>query len=314
MTGLRRAFLHAGWGLCLFTGCSKDLENTLPIAGTGQASDSEASQSYAAAQAADQAGRRKKALTLYDKTADKYPASSVAPLARFRQAQILEEQGKLEKSFEVYELVIQRYQGSALYSKARDSQGKVAHAAASGEIQSNFLWMKSGLEMKKIVSMLESVRNNAPQAPTAAKAQYTIGQVYESKKKLDEAIVAHQRVVDDYPRSAYAPDAQYHIGHILLQGANKGNQDNANLDRALYAFQDLRQSYPNSKRAADAALKITEIRSRDIQRNFDIGEFYFKKGQSKSAALYYQEVIKKTKGGDLHNQAKARLQSIGSAE
>ena len=67
------------------------------------------------------------------------------------------------------------------------------------------------------------------------------------------------------------------IGNLLLTGASRGNQDNSNLDRALHAFEDLRQSYPGTKQAADAALKLTEIRSREIQRNFDIGEFYFKK-------------------------------------
>ncbi len=315
MTGLRRVFLSAGLVGFLLTSCSQDSETFLTVSGNTARSDTEAQALFAQAKAADEAGRNKKAIRLYDGTADNYPYSSAAPPARFRQAQLLEQAGALEKAFEAYGQVITRYQGSPLYPQARDSQAKVAHAAADGEITGRFLWMKPGLDPKKVVGMLETVRDNAPQAVAAAKAQFTIGKVYGARKsKVNEAIEAYQKVVDDYPRSPYAPDAQFQIGNILLTGASRGNQDNSNLDRALYAFQDLRQSYPSSKQAADAALKITEIRSRDIQRNFDIGEFYFNKQQGDSAAVYYREVLRRTSSGDLHQRAKARLQSIGATE
>ena len=315
MTGLRRVFLFAGLGGCLLTSCSQDAETLLQVAGSSNRLDSAAQVLFNAAQAADQRGRDKKALKLYDQTASRYPHSSTAAKARFRQAQLLEKAGDLEEAFEAYGQVITRHQGSSLYTEARDSQDKVAHAAASGQLTTRLLWMRPQLETKKIVSMLETVRDNAPQAVTAAKAQFTIGKVYGAKKsKVDEAITAYQQVVDDYPRSSYAPAAQFQIGNLLLTGASRGNQDNSNLDRALHAFEDLRQSYPGTKQAAEAALKLTEIRSREIQRNFDIGEFYFKKEQGYSAAIYYREVLRMTKSGDLHEQAKARLKTLGVNE
>ena len=311
MTGLRRVFLHSGWFACLLAGCSSEPESELPIAGTNRGSERDAQNLYARAQSTDQSGKSKKAINLYADTADKHPNSPVAPLARFRQAQLLEQRGDLDKAFETYQLVITRHQASSLYSKARDNQAKVAHAAADGQISSNFLWFKPDLDIKKIVSMLETVRDNAPRSPSAAKAQHAIGRAYESKKwKADDAIAAYQKVVDNYPRSPYAPEAQYKIGHILMMGASKGNRDNSNLDRALHTFEDLRQSYPGSKRADEATARISDIRSRDIQRNFDIGEFYFRKGETDSASVYYREVIRETKGGALHEQAKKRLQSI----
>ncbi len=315
MIGLRRALIHPGWCFCLLTACTSTPETELPIAGTHHGSDHDIQSLYARAQAADQSGKSKKALSLYEDTANLNPHSSVAPAARFRQAQLLEQRDKLDKAFETYQMVITLYQASSLYAKARDNQAKLAHAVADGQITDNLLWFKTPLDIRKIVSMLETVRDNAPRAPSAAKAQHAIGRTYESKKsKTNEAITAYQEVVDNYPRSLYAPEAQYKIGQLLMMGTSKGNQDNSNLDRAQHAFEDLRQSYPNSKPAADAAAKIAEIRSREIQRNFDIGEFYFKKNQTNSAAVYYREVVRKTSGGSLHDRAKARLQSIGTSE
>ena len=93
----------------------------------------------------------------------------------------------------------------------------------------------------------------------------------------------------------------------LLKG---GNQNPANLDKARFAFEDLLQRYPNSNRSADARARIAEIQNRNIQRNFDIAEFYFKKGQLTSATFYYEEVRRESSGGPLHQKATARLAQI----
>jgi outer membrane protein assembly factor BamD len=312
MTGLRRVFLTTGCGACLLTGCSNKLEDALPLAERNNHADPKTDSLYAKALAADQAGKSEKAIKLYRTMANTYPGSPKASTARFRQATLLEHEGELLDAFDAYQQVIHRYQSTALYPEARDKQAIVAHKASEGLIKNSFFGIKSRLESKTIVEMLEKVRDNAPQSASAPKAQFTIGEVLENRKKLLPAIAAYQKVVDDYPKSSLAPDSYYRIGHILLTSAAGGNQNQANLDRALHTFEDLRQSYPGTKRAADAALKITEIKSRDIQRSFDIAEFYFKKRQNSSAAFYYQEVLSKTKGGALHNKAQQRLQLLGS--
>lgn len=311
MTGVRRPIHHAGWGLLLLVGCATEPDLDLPVAGTLKNSENTAKTTYQRAQSFDTAGRKKKALGLYMATADRFPNASFAPAARFRQAQLLEQDGKIDEAFDAYQNLITRYQGSALYTKARDNQSKVAHAAAEGQVTGKLLWFKPALDIKKTVSMLETVRDNAPRSPSAAKAQYAIGQVYERKKsKLNEAVSAYQRVVDDYPRSSLAPSAQLKIGELLLAGASKGNRDNSNLDRALHTFEDLRQAHPKSESADTAGNRISEIRNRDIQRTFDIGEFYYRKGEADSAILYYNEVLRQSSQGELHNRAKARLQTL----
>ena len=315
MTGFCRSFYHAGWGLLLLASCSTEPDLDLPIAGSLNNSENTAKKTYQRAESLSASGRTRKALGLYAATADRFPNASVAPSARFRQAQLLEQDGKIDESFEAYQGLITRYQGSALYTKARDNQSNVAHSAAEGHLTGKLLWFKPSLDIKKIVSMLETVRDNAPRSPSAAKAQFAIGSVYEKKKsKLNEAVAAYQRVVDDYPRSSQAPTAQLKIGELLLTGATKGNRDNSNLDRALHTFEDLRQAHPKSKPAARAGNRISEIRNRDVQRTFEIGEFYYRKGETKAATLYYNEVLRQSKGGELHDRAKARLQSLDRSE
>lgn len=313
MISLRYLFLLAP--LCLLPSCgTRNLDELPPISEVTDV-DPRAQELFAAAQAEEKAGDIDDAIDLYKKTADKFPLATVSPQARFRQAVLLESEKELLEAFEVYQQVIQRYQSTSLYDPARRNQALVAHAAAEGLIKHSFLGLiKSRLDYKKVVGMLETVRDNAPQAASAPKAQFAIGELLERREKYDFAILAHQKVVDDYPHTSFAPRAQFEIGSILLSSAEDGNQNQANLDRAKHTFEDLIQNYPSSKLAAEARQMVKEIAARDIQRSFDIAVFYDKKGQDSSAAFYYQEVLKRTKEGDLHQRAKERLMELNISE
>ena len=96
MTGFRRSFHHAGWGVLLLAGCATEPELDLPVAGTLNNSENIAKKTYQRAESFDTTGRKKKALGLYTATADRFPNASFAPAARFRQAQLLEEDGKVD--------------------------------------------------------------------------------------------------------------------------------------------------------------------------------------------------------------------------
>jgi len=308
MNGLRPLLPTGILTTLLLTACgSRDLP---PPAGSLTASDPQAGAAFARAQAAESAGDLKQATKLYEEVAEDHPYSEVAPQARFRQAALLEKRGELLDAFDAYQAFLNRYQGSALYSKALANQAVVAHAAADGVIKNRFLGIRSRLDTKKIAEMLAQVRDNAPQAPSAAKAQFAIGELWEGRNRRPEAITAYQVIIDEYPASPVAPEAQYRIGAILLGRSERGNQNPANLDKARFAFEDLLQRYPNSIRSADARARIAEIQNRNIQRNFDIAEFYFKKGQLTSATFYYEEVRRESSGGPLHQQATARLAQI----
>ena len=56
---------------------------------------------------------------------------------------------------------------------------------------------------------------------------------------------------------------------------------------------------------------MSTLGGEDLQRSFGIAEFYEKKGDTGSARFYYEEVIRKSKSGDLHDKAKARLAALG---
>ena len=296
--------------LCLLlASCGND---DVPIlAGNTQAVAEKGEAIYQEARAADNAGKSGKAIKLYDKVATKYPFAPSAPQARFRQAEMLEQQGDVEDAFEAYDQFLDRFQGSGLYSTALNRQASMAQAAAEGDVKSSFLGLKTKFSLEKTVEMLGKVRDHAPRSRAAAKAQFTMGELYQSKKKSKEAIAAFRQLVRDQPDAPEAPEALFRVGMLFIEEADRGNQNQANLDLAREAFNDYLLQYPGHSRNAEARRMIANLGGRDLQRSYDIAEFYQKTGNIESAKVYYRDIIKRSSSGKIHDAAKARLKELG---
>jgi len=294
----------------LLVSCGNDPDAPI-LAGNTQAASADGEKFYQQAKAADDAGKVGKAIKLYDKMATQYPFAPSAGQARYRQAQLLEQQGDIEDAFDAYDKFLARYPGSNLYTTALNRQATMAQSAADGDVKSSFLGLKTKISLEKTVSMLERVRDHAPRSRTSSKAQFTIGRLYHAKHKGKEAIAAYRKLVSDQPDSPEAPEALFQVGVILMEEAERGNQNQANLDLAREAFNDYLIQYPGHSRAGEARKLIGTLGGRDLQRSFDIAEFYQKTGKYESAKVYYRDILKRSSSGELHDKAKARLKELG---
>ena len=266
---------------------------------------------YQEAKQADQSGDTKRAVKLYNQVATQYPFVSSAASARFRQAQLLDQQGEVEKAFDAYDKFLTQFPASPDYSAALNRQAAMAEMAAEGGVKSSFLGIKAKISLEKTVEMLNKVRTNAPKSRTASRAQLATGRLYQSKKKPREAIAAYRQLVADQPDSPDAPEAMYLIGVTMMEDAERGNQNQANVDLAREAFGDYLNQYPGHHRNAEARKYLSTIGGTDMQRSFDVAEFYLKTGRTESAKVYYRDIVKRSGSGKLHDAAKARLKELG---
>lgn len=290
-------------------GASND---AMPLIGTNTPElNSKGEALYQKAKAQDEAGRTKPAIRNYDRAATRYPYAPSAPEARFRQAELLEQRADVVKAFEAYQQYIDSFSGAGRYAQALTRQAAMAQSAADGEVRSGFLGLRSRLPLDRTVKMLEQTRSNAPQSRTAAKAQFTVGQLYESRNKPTEAIAAYRMLVRDQPAAPEAAESLFRVGEILLSQADSGNRNQATLDLAREAFNDYLIQYPNHSKAAQAREKVREISNRNLQRTFDTAAFYERTGQPDAAKVYYRDVVKGAKSGELHDAARARLRALG---
>lgn len=302
----------SGFTLAALVSCGPDTED-LPLASgvATQGGVAAADAMLAKGRAYEAAGKRGRAISTYKAVFKKYPYASSAAEARFAQGRLLDQQGDLFKAFEAYQDVISRYPNSHHYAAALSRQETVAHAAATGVIKNNFLGMKTRISAGKVQKMLENVRDNAPRATSAPKAQYAIGRVWQTEGNSEKSIAAFQKVGLEYPNSASAPEALYQMGEILVLKAKRGNQNTAHVNRAGDIYRELIQRYPRHSRATQARKRLAMLGGQDIQRSFETAEFYRKKGQNTSAIFYYREVLSKVKSGTYHDRAKQRIAELG---
>jgi outer membrane protein assembly factor BamD (BamD/ComL family) len=263
------------------------------------------------ARAYENSGKTGKAISTYKDIIKSYPYADASAEARFSQGRLYDQQGDLIKAFEAYQGLISLHPGSSHYKAAIKRQETVAHAAANEIIKNNFLGMKTRISPEKTEKMLGQVRDNAPRALSAPKAQFAIGRVWQKNGTAAKSIAAYQRIGTEYPTSIQAPEALYQTGEIIMLKSEEGNQNTANVNRARDIFTDLIQRYPNHRRAADARNRLAKLGGQDIQRSYDTAEFYRKKGNSQSAIFYYREVLRISKRGPLYNQAKRRITELG---
>lgn len=297
--------------LLISCGSNGDTEVRVATGTVGTESAGTTAKIYNRAYASEQRGDTGKAISLYEDLADKYPLAKEAPISRYRQGDLLYRTGKLKKAFDAFQSFITSYNGTREYADALAKQSQVAHDAATGKFKNNFIGIKSNVAPSTAQDMLEKVRDNAPHGATAPKAQFAIGQLWQENKDYPKAIKAYQQVQVRYPKSSLAPEALFRVGSLLMTETNEGNRNKANLDQARSTFIDLRQLYPSSPQAKASKNMINQVGSQDVKRSYDVAEFYRKKGENTSAALYYREVIRLTKpGSSLHILAQQRLATI----
>lgn len=295
--------------------CTSDT-STARLASETRATETTAQSIYNSAYAYEKAGNLDRARSAYQKVVLKYPLCPNAPEAAYRWGKLLERDGEPLDAFDAYDAILTKYPASSHYAEAMNRQESIAHQAANGHITNSFVGIKSRIDLDKTATMLGKVRDNGPRAASAEKAQYTIGKIYQTRgtgsSGSSKAIAAFLELTREYPDSKYAPESQYLIGEILLAEAKKGNQDSANLDRAKRAFEDVTLRYPDTKQDKLAKAQIARLSSGDIQRSFDIAEFYRKKGQIPSALFYYREAANRSQPGPLRTRAQKWIAALNA--
>jgi len=257
-------------------------------------------------------GNRASAITAYRQFIKKHPVSRLAGEAQFKIAENLEALGNLNKAFDAYQTLVTRYPDTPNFEKAVTRQVLIANTYLEGK-KLQFLGMGIVPATDRAEQMFTSVLKNAPFSKNAPVAQFNLGLTYEKQGKLKEASAAYQLALDKYPNSSIADDALYQIGYIYMQAGQKGDsQDLSALVLAKNTFEDFLLQYPQSEKAAQARDNLVSIGGKESGDLLAIAKFYDRYKNYRSAAIYYNDVIRrqpKTKDAEF---ARTRIQELRS--
>jgi outer membrane assembly lipoprotein YfiO len=151
---------------------------------------------------------------------------------------------------------------------------------------------KIGIE--QLLEYYQQIIDNGTRSQYAPKSQFAIAELYAERNDLgdsEKSIEAFQKLVDTYPESPEAADAAFKIGNVNY-AISQQSRDSTNLNKARDAYESATALYSDNALAGDARQKLQEISDEDAAKAYKTAQFYLKKGQTKSAAIYLNEVLK----------------------
>jgi outer membrane protein assembly factor BamD len=231
------------------------------------------------------------ALREYKKLLKNYSKAREAAQAQFGIARTWEVMKKYWRAVEEYQKVVDRYPFSDLGPTVVERQYTIANLFLEGKTKDReFAQSLLGTDYK-IPDVFIKVIKNDPYGPYAPASQYKIGLFHLEKKEYQEARDAFEKTVNDYPDSKWAESARYQIAVADAKRSVGAQYDQKTTTIAVQGFEDYVKANPDSQLSDSAKAQISQLRLKEAENNFVVGEYYWKTKKYRSAKLYWQTVV-----------------------
>lgn len=254
----------------------------------------------------------KDSIAAYRRFIKSNPASPLAMNAQYRIGQIYEAAGNSSRAFDAYQTLVTKYPDTPDFEKAVASQVVIANAYLGGK-KVKFLGLPIVPGTDRAEEMFASIIQNAPFSKNAPIAQFNLGLTYERQGRVKEAAAAYRQVLDRYPNSAIADDALYQIGYVFKRIGESGkSEDLSAVIEAKNSFEDFLLQYPGSEKSAQARDNMTKLGGTEANDLLAIAKFYDRYKNYRSAAIYYNDVVRRSPGTEDAKLAADRVQELRS--
>ncbi len=252
--------------------------------------ESRAAAELAQARAQENSGKIRQARDAYKSISRSYSRTEAGGQAKFDYGRMLEASGKQRDAFDEYQSLITNFRNTPNFSEAVKRQFDIAEALRTTD-KKGFLGVGAAVQPSKLIEMFQKISASAPFTEYAPKSLLNVGHVRTEIGETAEAIQAYQSVVDKFPDTEYASDAQYRIFKLRGVKAEKSNspvEDRAQVEAGL----DFVNRNPEDQRADEIKSNLQEIEERSMEKLYNTGLFYEKSGKPDSARVYFREVVK----------------------
>ena len=255
----------------------------------------------------------KKAIAEFEKLIKHYPLSKLASEAQFYLGLCYENTVRYYKAFQNYQLVIDKYPYTERVEEIIEREYRIGNLFYTGQ-KAKVFGMAVLSAKDKAVEIFSKVVENAPYGEYADVAQYKLGQCYIQMHDYINAALAFKEIIENYPNSPLVDDAKYQIAMCAASSSTGPEYNEEDTDKAIKEFRDFVKRYPDSHMEKEARHFIGKLQDQKAETAFGIARFYERRGNSKSAAIYYEEVLDDYPESEWAGKALERLQIIRKEE
>jgi outer membrane protein assembly factor BamD len=238
-----------------------------------------------------------------------FPLAQQTAEARLKLGKLLELQGKFEDAFEMYDQLLVKNPESKEFTNALEGMFGIGKRYMNGEKRRLF-GVKTFSSNRRAEEMFDTILKRAPYARTAPQVMLFKGMVLERQGKDVEALASYQQIIERFPSDPVADDAQYQMGYIRLRSVKSGSYDSVDRVRAQESFEDYLNRAPQNGKVPQARENLQLLEANRRKGTLEAARFYEKTGKTKSAAIYYRDILKNHPGTEEATIAKKRLENL----
>jgi outer membrane protein assembly factor BamD len=146
--------------------------------------------------------------------------------------------------------------------------------------------------------------------PRVQEARFRLAEGYYGKKEYITAGNEFARLASDYPAGPWADDARFKVCESYYRLAPKTQLDQQYTRSAFDHCQSLVSYFPQSEFVTRAQEMMVELRQKLADKEYQAGEFYFKRNAYDSAIIYYEATLREFPDTPQSPRALARLIAI----
>ncbi len=263
------------------------------------------------ARAAEEAGKARDAIGLYEKVTRKYPSSVFAPEAFFRLGQLRHEQHQYYKSFDAYQQIVARYPSTRKFNDVVGRQYRIASELGDGA--RNHLWglIPGFRNREKAVGYFEQILANAPHSDYAPLSLMNVAKAHQRLGSTEEAIYALDRMINFYPRSVLTPDAYLKLAGIHAGLVDGPYYDQAATNEAITYYQDFMILFPGDAGIANAEKGLADMKQVLADSKMILADYYYRHRKNyRAARVFYNEAITVYPDSDIAARAREKLVDV----
>ena len=148
-------------------------------------------------------------------------------------------------------------------------------------------------EYKAAIENYQQVIDKYPFSPYAEDAEMKIGLAYYQQKDYAEAIGALDDFQRTHPTSKNLELVTYYIGLSYYDQIGREDQDQGKTEAALKRFQELEQRFPEGDFAELAHDKVLVCREMLARNQMIVGNYYYKRANFRAAESRFAELLQK---------------------
>ena len=229
-------------------------------------------------------GELKAAINAWENLGDNEKGTQVEAVALLERARLYVKRAQFDNAVELLDELYNRHSNFPGFNQVVELQFVIANRFANGDRRMLGGWLPWFKDEAHAIGLWDKAVRYAPNSEIAEECLIRKARLATELDRLGEANDALERIVSDYTKSKYLPEALERLADLRSKESMGPDWDQTSTLESADHWRTLAAQVPKDPRAQAAAQKIAELRDRAARGKLNLAQFYWYKRNNPEAA------------------------------